>query len=679
MFYRLHLIMAILQIGICVYLLFRVLPKFIFQAEEGSTPLDSTIRNWLTMGGFLVLAVFVLTVSKLYDIISLWFLLLSVPVVRKIWRYHKEWGGWSANKWIKNSAMEAVYFVEQKRDWRSILKKLYKAIADEWKKSGFSTLAALLVATSALVIRIVPAYWHAAPFSRVWFDDLSRVNALLRHHYFIGGPSPGGLYSLISVFSFSARLSPDLLLHIFGALTIALLCLEIYWSLVYMTDSTSAALFGMLLFALFPTTIMPQLLETQVEANSLLLAICFALPTLILLFRRIQNRKESIIPLIMGVAATGFTNTFILIEFLLPVFLVVLFYVLIQWNKKGIKAVVVLIGVGIATQIPFIMVSLIKGDSVAYYLLSQLFATQSIGIYDQLLLPLNKLGLIYGLSAAGYVILVLLTHLLFSKKSPKRRTNNLLMNTLMAGVTGAISLLYIFPSSMISSWIDVDQLAPVYSVMIALLSGLFMGWVISIIRFLSHENSHFPEGTGYFLGGILTVFLLLFQGGIRFSTMLPRTEPDGFYKAFYRIINDNLPYTYAIVAPPIDKVQADQRSYFMDYNYFLEQYSELDSLYATQKKQRFLSVVDKPQRVTLPASIFLMIENPDQKTIQPGILDHQQKIMRQMSLWLHRYQEKPGHIVKTYYHDSEVKVVELINEPGASKISDVLWHVEPDN
>jgi len=222
-------------------------------------------------------------------------------------------------------------------------------------------------------------------------------------------------------------------------------------------------------------------------------------------------------------------------------------------------------------------------------------------------------------------------------------------------------------------------MAPVYSVMIALLGGLFLGWVISIIRFFSNENSHLPEGTGYFLGSILAIFLLLFQGGIRFSTMLPRTEPDGFYKAFYRIINDNLPYTYAVVAPPINKVQADQRSYFMDYNYFLQQYNELDSLYATQKKQRFLSVVDKPQRITLPASIFLMIENPDQIHIQPGILDHQKRIMEKMSSWLHKYEEEPGHTVRTYYHDKQVMVVELINEPGASKISDVLWHVEPDN
>ena len=678
MYYRLHLIMAILQIGICAYLLFRVLPRIIFPDAHGSTPLDSAIRYWLIMGGFLVLSVFVLTILKLYDIISLLFLLFSVPVLRRIWSYRRKWGKWSASNWIRRVAMKAVYLADKGINRHIISRRFYRAIVNEWKKTGFPTLVALIVAIGALIIRIVPAYLHAAPFSRVWFDDLTHVKGLLQHHYFIGEPAPGGVYSLISVFSYSARISPELLLHIFGALTIALLCLEIYWALSYITESNSAALFGMLLFALFPTTIMPQLLETQVEANSLLLAICFALPTLILLFRRIQDHDESLLPLTMGVVATGFTNTFILVEFLLPIFLIILIYAVIRINRRDIKTALILIGMAVATQIPFIVASLIKGYSLNYYLLSQLFSTQSIGIYDQLLLPLTRLSLIYSLAAAIYIILATTQKLILSRKSKVQPGQSLLTKNLLAVITAVIALVYVASWSTLSGWIDLDQLAPVYSVMIAILGGLIMGWIVSIVRSATKGNRRLTEGTGYLLGAAMAGLLLLFQGGIRFSTMLPKTQPDGFYEAFYRIINNHLPYTYAIVAPPIDKVQSDNRSYFMGYNYFLQNYGKMDSLYEAHKHARVLPAFDPSSQITLPASIFLMIEKPDSKIIQRGILDDQTKVMREMSWWLKSYRQKPGRTVHTYYHDKEVEVVELVNDPGASDITDVLWHVKPE-
>ncbi|MDZ7680251.1 MAG: hypothetical protein U5J63_00735 [Fodinibius sp.] len=192
---------------------------------------------------------------------------------------------------------------------------------------------------------------------------------------------------------------------------------------------------------------------------------------------------------------------------------------------------------------------------------------------------------------------------------------------------------------------------------------------------LLNKIKRIPESAIYKLSWVLLVVtipaLIYWQGGIRVSRALPSTVPNGFFKAYYQIVEERLPYTYATVGPEVQRIQAKNRHFYMDYDYFLDEYAAIDSLYHQQLGQE--SIENVP-----PASIFIFTEKPPYGNIQQGILYNASGVMRDVEQWMADFRSLPDRQVQIFYEDSYTKVYEIVNREEESKISDILYHIYSD-
>jgi hypothetical protein len=195
---------------------------------------------------------------------------------------------------------------------------------------------------------------------------------------------------------------------------------------------------------------------------------------------------------------------------------------------------------------------------------------------------------------------------------------------------------------------------------------IFIEWVIASSKVIT------PYLAPSMVVGLATLFLFL-QSGIQVSRILPTTQPNGFFDAYYNIINERIPYTYATVGPELDRELATNRHFFMNYQYFLNNYGAIDSLY-----QQYLTVpVDErlDTEEIPPASIFLFVEKPPYGSIQQGILYDAQGTMRDLEQWLVSFRELEDRVLEVYHETEETIVYEIINREGESSISGVLKNI----
>src|SRR5699024_7128590 len=114
--------------------------------------------------------------------------------------------------------LQQIRLLEQPRVyWEGVKKKLLKKpdISFLWSSQTFLVVT---VAISGALLRMFPALTNAAPLSRSWYFELSRIKNIRLQDYFSGYPDPAGMHSLVSFFSMITQISPEMILHLLGAL-----------------------------------------------------------------------------------------------------------------------------------------------------------------------------------------------------------------------------------------------------------------------------------------------------------------------------------------------------------------------------------------------------------------------------------------------------------------------------
>jgi hypothetical protein len=430
----------------------------------------------------------------------------------------------------------------------------------------------------------------------------------------------------------------------------------------------SAAIFGALIYAVFPTLFLPVSMELESELSSLSLALCFALPTMVFFLRNISSGGR--IPwfyIFMGIAATGLSDIFVLLMVLLPFLLIGL----LTLPKSGFiknfgKTSIYLALVFIATLSPYIIYCLVQGIGLTTFFQDQLFNTQVFNYAPNLIKPIEELSLIYG--GAGVFLLVA-----FLIRNIVQKNERLSDEIVFIGLLVLISYVYtpFFEYSYVL--LDPDQLSAFYGLLISIFGGLCL---YAIFIFLEWTLDVFKKITPYLAPATVTLLAIAFfilQDGVQTSRLLPQTQPNDFFESYYDIINERIPYTYATVGPELDRGLARNRHYFMNYQFFLNNYGAIDSLY-----QQYLIVPSRQiaeQDVVPPASIFLFLEKPPYGSIQQGILYDAQGTMRDLEQWITSYRTLEGREIRVYHETEDAIIYEIINRDDESTIIGVLKNI----
>ncbi len=669
---------AVFRIILCFYLLFGVLAPLFLPSIKKENSIDKLMYSWIGLGGLIIVDVMILTVLGMYDFISLFITLLLIPFVVHIYRERKT--GLSTSevlnktetniiaqhvRWIENTTSIWGRFLGDVRTKRSAFKeKSLKNISPQ--------LFAFLLASVAAVIRIIPAVQNPAPFSRTWYFELTNVKVLSLQNYFGVIPEPKGMHVIVHVFSTLTQVTPELILHILGALTSFFLALIIYWVINVITDHKNpvAALFGMAIYAITPMYLTPIILDLEVEANSISLALTFAIPTCVFFLRQIRLDKKAFwFYIVMGVFATALINLFVFLIVLLPILFLGLFTLpLKQYASRLLKAVSYLVLSAALAVSPYIIVCMISGISLRDFFQQELFDTLVFSYFPNLIIYLDQLSLYY-LIGAGVLIIINIILLQTKVINQKKELVFLILFALIAYVYTPY-----FPFSYIL--IDPDQLNLFYAVTIAVFLAIAF---LNLSRLFGYLLRNSKKAFTFINIGSATAILgtiIFLQQGILISRALPETLPNGFFEAYYEIVGERVPYTYATVGPELDRQLALNRHFFMNYEFFLDNYGVIDSLY-----QQYLEL-PKAMRAgeeIPPASIFLFLEKPPYSGIQQGILYNSQSTMSDMQQWIQVFEGLEGRNIQVYYESDDAIIYEIVNRAKESKINTVLMNIFPEN
>jgi len=675
-------IFAALRILFWYVLLFGVLSPIFLPGIQNLNSIKRLIYSWVGMGGILLVGILGLTLFDLYDYIGLLALLVTIPLLRLWYRSDKNKGTSEYLHNIENRfivwQVRAIESATQGRTRRWLRKKsedLENAIASI--KEGVSwNFIVICVAVVGSLIRLIPALRNAAPFSNNSLYILSRIKDIGIQNFWGQTPEPAGAYAIINLFSLLSQVKPEMVIHLFGALISFLLSITIYWSIDTILDGKSpfAALFGMTLFVLFSTTLMPISLGQQITADGLYLALIFGLPTIIIYGQYLYTNSTNLIYLVFwGLIATGLMNLFVYLVIVLPLLIIEWLYFVPGFNLKSwiSKSSVIwsnVLVLGIIYSIPIIYRSLSPID----FIKAQLLNTNAFVFKPNLVFSIGKLATFCAV-ASGLLLLIYSIEWFLKKGSGSAKYVFILFFLL-------VTALYIPPLQSEALWVDYGQLNPFYAVLIAIFGGLVFATLVNWIRKLFNEPKVGFWASGAFF--CVTIGSLIWlQGGIKTHNELPDIEPDGFYRAYYRIIQNRLPWTYSIVAPDADQSLSKNRHYFMDYDYFLSSYSKIDSLYQVKlRKEKHKKTLSAKEAALLPsASIFVFVAKPPYNDIRLSVNFNPAKVMPKVKHWLENYRKKPGRKLNIYYESPDAIVYEIDNQSDKSRVHDLLYDINPSD
>lgn len=668
--FELQALFAAIRIVLTFGLLFGLVAPLFLSHTRDLPSIEKLIYSWVGLGGVIIFSVFVLTVCNIYDFISVAVTLLLIIVILKIKRSEASSIQSFLQQWELKTLVRQIKVIESEdKSYWSIIKSRFTRAFNIDYREGAQWFLIFSIAIAGGVIRMLPALENAAPFNRGWFEQLNRVKELRLQEYFTEFPSPGGMHSLVSIFSMLTQVSPEMILHLLGSLSSFFLCIIVYWTARDITKNKYpiAPILGMSVYAIVPLLFLPVSLDQQVQANSLDLALCFAVPTFTIFMRNLRSKyKSPWFYVLSGFLATAFINLFVAFIILLPLlFLGLLSLPRRNYFQSFYKVTLYLISLSLLVIVPFLVVGYAEGVEFRTFLMAQLYDIQAYSYFPLLIMPIGELSTLYLYISAGLMAYFIIDYFASGQKFIRDEIAFLLVFAIIAvRYTPLLDIGQLF-------WIDTDQLSEFYAIMI----GIFVSISFSVMLEIFDRLTPISEKTMYGISWVVLIItipaLIFMQGGFRLSRALPSTVPNGFFEAYYQIINERLPYSYATVGPDVQRIQAKNRHFYMDYEYFLDEYGAIDAEYREQLQTE--TVEDVP-----PASIFIFAEKAPYGAIQQGILYDSQSVMRDIDQWITEFRELPNRTVKVFYEGPSTIVYEIVNRSTESRVSDILYHIYPD-
>jgi len=658
------LIVPSLQILAGMLFIFGVYARFIFPILSSHSLSDRITCSIAGMGGIIIVVVYVAVWLRMMDFISVLFFLVLLPLFRIL---------------IKNRFNLKALYIPEENTWVlyviELIERLKKSSISDLKPNKYllikhtkfnSTALAFIVALIGGILRLQPVQLNIAPFNFTWFDTLDKVKNTMLGIHPTQSAEPAGLEATIYFFTTILQIRPEFILNLLGFVITVLLSFIVYKIILELTAGNSvAALLGLVLFALVPGFILPVSVVKQVSTSGSNLAILFAASAFWNFIRYMKkSENDYLISFTFGIIAAGLTNYFILIIVLPFLFLPGLF-ILSAGKKEKMKALFGLIAGLAIPQLFYIFLCTLNGTSFNVFIKTQLFKTSEFSFFPELIFTLEYLTYIYlSLAATLFVVSVL------SKRILKKDRQLVLLITV---ITMLFSLPFLSFLKLEYEVIDVDQLTGFYSFLIAVFLGSFLGVVIKIFK-LDKIKIRIPPTIPI----TILVFIIVISQKDRLSSreLYHHLTPKEFFEAYYKIVSERLPYTYAIAAPDFGATLAKNRHYFINYNYLLNDYAARDSLYQKALLDNDLNL----QKMTkLPASVFIFIERSDHITIPSHVLYDAKKTMKNVLDWITDYELKRDKLIRIYFRSEYVTVFEIVNERRESDNSDLLYNTRYEN
>lgn len=198
--------------------------------------------------------------------------------------------------------------------------------------------------------------------------------------------------------------------------------------------------------------------------------------------------------------------------------------------------------------------------------------------------------------------------------------------------------------------------------------GIISANIIRILLF-AFKNIYRHKNVIFVSFSVISIIgVVMFQNTILKKGEQTDRTPHEVLNAYVQIKNDFFPYSYAVVNDNRTQSVAQEKHFFINYNDFVYTYPESDSLYHAHRKET--DFFKKYPELVIPPSILVFVYNNESMTQNVFVdqVEYAPLMEEQLDIYRKRNRE-----VRVYKETPYFKIYEIINEPKASKISDLMF------
>lgn len=227
----------------------------------------------------------------------------------------------------------------------------------------------------------------------------------------------------------------------------------------------------------------------------------------------------------------------------------------------------------------------------------------------------------------------------------------------------------VFLTTLNNQWIDRDMIINSLTIFLPVIFGLNAALVIRLFNLVLYRWERFTPYTAFLLiGGLIYASIYYQQNNIDKLTESDET-PKHILDAYDKISKTYFPFSYSIVNDPATQVISTNKHFFMNYDYFLEDYPKVDSIYFKNVKDpKFL--IKNPQ-YALTKSVLVFVLNENSKA-ENNIFSENKYLSTELMKELEMLRKR-GRKITLFYDTKILKVYEIVNVPGESKITDLIF------
>jgi hypothetical protein len=620
--------------------------------------MDFLITNWYRYASILLIVIFILVEADAYNLFNCFFIfgvLIGIDVIgfenlknlKHFFRTH-----------IRTSLLTFLRNIENKKSfwfWFSLDKNKVKN-----DSNNLILIVTILIGIVTFLSRYYFIIYDNYSLSDAWIYDLNKVIQFDNQYWFTYELATDGELAIVNFYGKITDVSPEIALQVIAILESTLLAVIIFWTINKLTPSkfiapTIAALFFSLVYVLTPLNV-----YFILKGNPTFLALTFALPGFVF-YLKPKLFKSSYLSYFCSYVflfvAIGLIDLFTLCILIPPFFILGLLFS--KWKNKKRNLVVFF---GYLTGLAFLYgiysyACYFQRANILEYLQNNLLSVSSYTYIPQLILPYSEI-IRYAQISTGIGFLIVLALVIFRKENWRSTI------TFFAYFNFLILLTFIK-----SEWIDIDMLNGSISVFLPIILGLNIAIISRIMNFgLSNFKKYSPVTLGLIFVGMGYASYYYQVKSIN-SLIESDQTPKHILNAYDKISQTYFRNSYCVVNDPATQVISNNSHFFMNYDFFLNEYPRIDSINTKHRKEpKFL--VKNPQ-YSLSKSVLVFVLNENTTFEANGFAEnkhYQRKLVMNIKLL-----RKRGRRVNLFYNTDILKVYEIVNEPSESKISDLIF------
>lgn len=657
MFLTSSILLGFIRLCVILLFLFYLNRKFINVSNHVNF-LDFIVTNWFRYAGVLVVVIFVLVESSAYNLFNCFFvftILIGIDVIgldnlkrpKHYFRTHIRAGLLTFLRNIENQ--KSFWF------WFSLDRN-----KKENNNNTFLLILTILIGGITFLSRYYFIIYDNYSLSDAWIYDLNKVIQFDNQYWFTFELATDAELAIVNFYGKITDVSPEIALQVIAILESTLLAIIIFWVINKLTPSkfiapTIAALFFSLVYVLTPLNV-----YFLLKGNPTFLCLTFALPAFAFYIKPTLlkiNKTSYFLSFLFIFITIGLTYLFTLCVLIPPFLIIGLLFTKMKFKKHNFFSILAyLVALGILYAIYSYACYYQRADLLEY-MQNNLLSVSSYTYVPQLVLPYSEIIRYAQISTGIGFILVML--LVIFKKENWRATI-----IFFAYFNFLILLTFVK-----NEWLDIDMLNNSISVFLPIIIGLNAAIIIRILNFgLGRFKRFSPVTVGALFVAMIYASFYYQQKNINALTVSDQT-PKQILNAYDKISQTFFEHSYCVVNDPATQVISNNSHFFMNYDFFLNEYPRIDSINTKHLKEPNFLVKNPQYSISKSVLVFVLNDNTEEENnIFAQNKQYQEKLVKNIKLLRDR-----GRQVNLFYNTKILKVYEIVNKPRESKISDLIF------